>query len=127
MDAVVIVTILALLQYVYFGFQVGGMRGKTGIKAPAMTGDDRFERMNRVHQNTLEQLIMLLPAMWLFAQYVNPVWAAAMGAVYLFGRFVYRISYVKDPAKRSIGFVMSLLPGMIMLFWVLAAMLKNMM
>ena len=36
MEAVIIITVLALLQYVYFGYQVGAMRGQTGVKAPAI-------------------------------------------------------------------------------------------
>lgn len=119
MEAVVIVTILALLQYVFFGFQVGGVRGKTGIKAPAMSGDDHFERMNRVHQNTLELLIVLIPVLWLFAHYVNPMWGAGMAAVYIVGRFIYRAAYLKDPGGRTLGFTLSLLPAVIMAIWVL--------
>ena len=120
MEAVVIVTVLALVQYIYFGVQVGSARGKCGIKAPAMAGDPLFERTNRVHQNTLEQLIVLIPVMWIFAHYVNPLWAAGFGAVYIVGRFIYSASYKKDPANRSAGFMMSLLPGAVMAVWVLA-------
>ena len=83
MEAVAIVTILALMQYKYFGFKVGAAHGKYGIKVPAMTGDSQFERINRVHQNTLEQLVALIPALWLYAHFVNPLWGAGMGVVYL--------------------------------------------
>ncbi len=120
MEAVVIVTVLALVQYIYFGVQVGSVRGTSGIKAPAMTGDPLFERTNRVHQNTLEQLIVLIPVMWIFANYVNPLWAAGFGTVYLVGRFIYSAAYRKDPANRSVGFMMSLLPAAVMAIWVLA-------
>lgn len=119
MEAVVIVTILALIQYIYFGVQVGAVRGKTGIKAPAMSGDDHFERMNRVHQNTLEQLIVLVPVLWLFAHYVNPMWGAGMTAVYIVGRFIYRAEYLNDPSTRTLGYALSSLPGMVMAVWVL--------
>ena len=60
MEAVVIVTVLALVQYTFFGIQVGGVRGRTGVKAPAMSGDQEFERANRVHQNSLEQLELVV-------------------------------------------------------------------
>lgn len=120
MEAVVIVTVLALVQYIYFGVQVGSVRGKSGVKAPAMSGDPVFERTNRVHQNTLEQLIVLIPVMWIYAHYVNPLWAAGFGAVYIVGRFIYSAAYRKDPANRSMGFMISLLPGAVMAIWVLA-------
>lgn len=119
MEAVVIVTVLVLVQYIYFGVQVGSARGKCGIKAPAMTGDPLFERTNRVHQNTLEQLIVLIPVMWIFARYVNPLWAAGFGVVYLVGRFIYSAAYRKDPSNRSMGFTMSLIPSAVMSVWVL--------
>ncbi len=119
MEAVAIVTILALMQYMFFGVQVGGARGKAGIKAPAMTGDAHFECVNRVHQNTLEQLVVFIPSLWLYAHYVNPTWGAGIGVVYLIGRFVYSAAYLKDPSSRAIGFTMSFLPGAVMSVWVL--------
>lgn len=119
MEPVIIVTILALAQYVFFGFTVGTVRVKTGVKAPAMSGDSDFERANRVHQNTLEQLVVMLPALWLYAHYVNPLWGAGLGVVYLIGRFIYRSSYMKDPASRGTGFMMTFLPSVVMLGWVL--------
>jgi len=39
-----IVTIVALLVYVRLIFQVGSARGKSGIKAPEMTGDPMLVR-----------------------------------------------------------------------------------
>lgn len=119
MEAVVIVTVLALMQYMYFGIQVGGAHQKFGIKAPSMSGDPQFDRVYRVHQNTLEQLIVLIPALWMYAHYVDPLWGAGMGAVYLIGRFIYRAEYIKDPASRTLGFSLSFLPGAIMSVWVL--------
>jgi uncharacterized MAPEG superfamily protein len=97
------------------------MRAKHQCKAPATTGAPEFERMFRVQQNTMEQLVMFLPALWLYASLVNPIWAAGMGVVYLVGRFIYRSSYVKDPAGRSLGFGITILPTSVMLIWVLIA------
>lgn len=121
MDAVVIVTVLALLQFVWFGFDVGMMRGKYDCKAPAVTGAPEFERMFRVQQNTMEQLVLFLPALWLFGTMVEPLWAAGLGVIYLVGRTIYRFSYVKDPSSRSLGFMLSYVPTLIMLLWVLGA------
>ena len=110
-----IVTVLALLQFIAFGFQVGGARSKYGVKAPAVTGNEIFERYFRVQQNTLEQLIVFVPGLYLFASYFNPRWAAALGVVYLIGRQVYSANYVKDPAKRGAGYGLSFFPSIILL------------
>ncbi len=119
MDAVIIVTVLALLQFVWFSFDVGARRSKYQCKAPAITGAPEFERAFRVQQNTMEQLVLFLPALWMFGSVVRPVWAAGLGAVYLVGRFIYRASYLKDPASRSLGFTLTLIPSIVMLLWVL--------
>ena len=62
---------------------------------------------------------MFLPALWIFGSKVNPVWAAGLGVIYLVGRFIYRISYVKDPSTRSLGFMLTYVPTLVMLLWVL--------
>jgi uncharacterized membrane protein YecN with MAPEG domain len=98
---------LALMEYMYFGVKVGAARGKYDIKAPATTGDENFERVYRIHYNTLEQLIVFLPALWAFAMYVNDLAAAGLGVVFLIGRMVYSIAYTKDPATRGAGFLAS--------------------
>ena len=119
MEYVTIITVLALLQYVWFGIQVGSMRAKYEVKAPAVSGTPEFERMFRVHYNTMEQLVLFLPALWIFAHLVTPLCAAGIGVLYLVGRFVYRSAYLKDPSGRSLGFALSHLPSAVMLIWVL--------
>jgi uncharacterized MAPEG superfamily protein len=110
-----IVTALAILQFLVFGIKVASARGKYGIAAPATTGNAIFERYFRVQQNTLEQLIVFIPALLLFGRYISPFWAAGLGAVYLIGREIYAAAYVKDPAKRSLGFALTVLPTLILL------------
>jgi uncharacterized membrane protein YecN with MAPEG domain len=115
MPYVDIVTALAVLQFIIFGFRVGAARGRYGIKAPAISGNEVFERLFRVQQNTLEQLIAFLPGLYLFAHYWKPLVAAALGVIYLIGRELYAYTYVKDPAKREVGYGMTFLPMMILL------------
>ncbi len=110
MEPVAIVIVIALLEYVVFGALVGRARGRYGVKAPATSGHEVFERYFRVHYNTLELLVAFVPAMWLFGTYVSPTWAALLGLVFVVGRALYLLSYVKDPAKREIGFGLSVLP-----------------
>jgi len=110
-----LVTVLALLQFVFFGAMVGRARGKYGIRAPAVSGNEMFERYYRVQMNTLEQLALFLPALWLGARHMDPQWAAALGAVYLVGRALYFREYVADPAKREPGFALTIFPSAILL------------
>jgi len=111
-----IVTALALLQFMVFGFKVAKARGRYAIVAPAIAGNEIFERYFRVQQNTLEQLIVFLPALYVFSHYYNPLVAAALGVVYLIGREIYAFTYVKDPKKRELGFLLTVLPLAILIF-----------
>ena len=100
---VTIVAMLALLEYFFFSIKVGQARGKYGIKAPATTGNDMFERYNRVHQNTMEQLVMFIPSLFTFAHFVSEMWAAILGVVFIVGRAMYFNLYIGDPDKRGTG------------------------
>jgi glutathione S-transferase len=115
MQLVAIVTVLALVQYFVLGLQVGQARGKFGIEAPATTGHPTFERHFRVHQNTMEQLVLFLPALWLFAIYVSAPVAAGLGVVFIIGRFVYARSYVAEPKGRGPGTALTALATMVLL------------
>jgi hypothetical protein len=120
MEYVVLVTAAALLQFTWFGMQVGRARARCGVPAPATAGHPEFERYYRVHMNTLEQLAMFLPLLWMFATYVSALWGAALGAVFIVGRAIYARAYVRDPASRSLGFGVTFLPMLAMLLGVLA-------
>ena len=115
MQLVAFVILLALLEYAVFGMLVGRARGKYGVNAPATAGHPVFERYFRVHYNTLEQMVVFVPAMWLYGTYVSPSWAAGLGLVYIAGRLIYLLGYVADPRKREIGFGLSVLPLLILL------------
>ena len=110
MNYVHIIALLAVVQLIVFGILVGAARGKYGIAAPAMTGNEHFERAVRVQMNTLEQLICFLPALLIAANYWSPIVVAAVGVVYLVGRVLYRQAYVSDPAKRGLGFLLTFMP-----------------
>ncbi len=109
MELVAIVIILALVEYFAFGILVGRARAKYDIKAPAISGDPIFERYYRVHQNTLEQLAIFLPAIVIYGVYGNPTYAAGLGMVFIIGRIVYLRGYVSDPGARGTGFAIGFL------------------
>jgi len=119
-----LVLVLALFEYFAFSALVGRARGKYGIKAPATSGNEMFERYFRVHYNTLELMVMFVPALWIAALYWNPAWIAAIGAVYLVGRIVYLQGYVREPKARSIGFGLSILPIGVLAFAALGGIVR---
>ncbi len=120
MNLVDIVTVLVILQFLVFGSLVGRARGKYGVKAPAVTGSEMFERTYRVQMNTLEIMVCLVPAMYIAARYWTPVFPAAAGAVYLVGRVIYCQAYISAPERRGLGFMLSVLPVFALLFAALA-------
>ena len=115
MALIELVTVLALLQFLYFAILVGRARERLGVKAPAVTGNEVFERYLRVQMNTLELLILFLPALWLAVGHVTAWRLALLGGVYLIGRFVYLRAYIAQPSKRSLGFSLSALPILVLL------------
>ena len=115
-NLVVIVTFLALLVYFWTSIRVAGARRRTGVMAPAITGNPEFERSYRVQVNTLEWLPLFLPSLWLFAYYWDGKIAAAIGAVWVLARIYYAISYAKDAAKRGPGFGLQALSTGVLLF-----------
>jgi uncharacterized membrane protein YecN with MAPEG domain len=115
MIAVDIVVALALLQYLWFGMRVGRARAQFKIPAPATTGNADFERVFRVHMNTLEQLVMFVPGIWMFAHYVQAYVAAGLGVIYVVGRFMFASGYTRAADKRGVGFGVSFVPVMILL------------
>ncbi len=115
MELVALVTGLAVLQFFVFGLLVGRARGQYKVPAPATTGHPTFERFFRVQQNTLEQLAIFIPGIWLFGTYVSAEIAAGLGVVFLIGRFLYLRGYVADPAKRGTGFLVGMAAQLVLL------------
>jgi uncharacterized membrane protein YecN with MAPEG domain len=85
------------------------------VPAPAISGNPEFERYLRVQYNTIEQLVIFLPALFAFAHFVSAVGAAAIGAVFIVGRALYARGYVRDPARRGPGFGLTLLANIALL------------
>jgi glutathione S-transferase len=112
MQFVELVAVLAVAQYLAFGALTGQARRDSGLKAPAIAGHQGFERMYRVQMNTLETLVAFLPSLFLAARYWPAYLVAGLGVIYLIGRVIYWRAYVSDPSKRSLGFMLSMIPTM---------------
>ncbi|MEH6588990.1 MAG: MAPEG family protein [Halioglobus sp.] len=115
MELVAVITLLIVLEYLVFTMLVGVARGKSGIQAPATTGDPVLERTLRVQMNTLEQLAIVIPSLWLFGLYVSPEYAAGLGLVFAIARVLYYRGYVAEPAKRGLGFGIGFLATLVLL------------
>lgn len=100
-------TLLALAVYGWTGVNAGRARDKFKVKAPSMDGPVPFQSAQRVQMNTLEQLPLLLPPLWLCAMFLGDKWAAAGGVLWCVGRIMYALGYYKDPAKREAGYIVS--------------------
>jgi glutathione S-transferase len=97
-------TALALIVYFAVTIYVGVARAKYKVPPPQVSGNPDFERVLRVQQNTLEQLVLFIPALWLFSLFVSPIWGAVLGFVWIVGRVIYAWGYYQAAEKRLLGF-----------------------
>ncbi|MBD2189679.1 MAPEG family protein [Pseudanabaena mucicola] len=120
-----IVTIGALLVYFGLGIGVGVARFKYKIMPPQTTGNEDFERVYRAHQNTLEQIVIFLPCLWLFSIFVNPNIGAILGAVWIVGRIAYAWGYYIEASKRAAGNAIASLATLALMFGTLFNLVKG--
>ena len=110
-----LVTVAALVLTFVLSLRVGNMRRKHGVNAPASTGHPEFEAANRIHQNTIEQLVLFLPVLWLALYVLGDAITGLIGAVWIIGRIVYANAYARDPATRGPGMGITMLPTVVLL------------
>jgi uncharacterized MAPEG superfamily protein len=123
MEYAVLIVLIALVQYLAFTARVGLYRGKLGVKAPHTTGNETWERMFRVQQNTLEQLVIFIPSIIVFSTYTSARWALVPGFLFLLGRQLYSMEYIKNPESRTPGMALSLLSNAVLLVGALIGLL----
>jgi glutathione S-transferase len=114
MELVPLVTLSAVLLTFLFSARVGKLREAEGIKAPSTTGSETFERVFRVHANTVEQLVLFLPSLWLALPVLHDNIAAGIGALWLLGRVLYARGYTQDPAKRGPGMAITFIATIVL-------------
>jgi glutathione S-transferase len=120
------VTLLAVLFYFFAAFRVGNLRAQLGIIAPATTGHPTFERAYRVQLNTLEQMGIFLPLLWLTAFFpIGIAWIAPLiGLIWVIGRVIYLRAYMKAPETRLIGAACSGLTNLALLILAIAGIVR---
>ena len=126
MDHATLIVLLALLQYVWFTVRVGATRGKYNVNAPSCDGDETWNRLFRIQQNTMEQLIVFVPASYAFAIYLSELWVLLPGGAFIVGRFLYSSEYASDPKTRTPGMAITLLANAVLVLGALFGLLKAM-
>ena len=106
------ITLATLLLYVWIVMKVGKARKTFSIHAPSVDGPPEFLRTLRVQANTVEQMVLFLPALWMCALCLNDIAAAFGGVIWLIGRTMYAIAYYREAAKRGLGFALSSLAAL---------------
>ena len=107
MSYATIIIAIALLQYLHFTMRTGLKRNPLGVLAPKTTGSEDWERIFRVQQNTLEQLVVFVPAVIGFALFVSPLWVLLPGVLFVIGRQLYSMAYLSEPEKRGPGMALT--------------------
>jgi uncharacterized membrane protein YecN with MAPEG domain len=126
MEYATIIVMLALIEYIWFTVRVGASRGKYEISAPATSGNATWERLFRVQQNTLEQLIIFIPGTYAFAYYVSETWVWVPAAMFIVGRFLYSGEYISNPDSRVPGMSLTLLANAVLVVGTLGKLIWGM-
>lgn len=106
---------LALMVYFWITLNVGRARGTYGVPAPQSGGHPEFDKRYRVQMNTVEQLVWFVPALLIGVPVLGDLVTGALAATWSVGRIIFAITYYVDPAKRSLGFALTLLPTAVLL------------
>jgi len=125
MKYVTLVVILVLFEYVFFTLRTGKARMDSGLQAPAVTGNEMFERYFRVQQNTLEQIVVFIPAIYIFGMYLHEITAAGLGIMFIVGRAMYFRAYTTDPVKRGPGMIITMIATAFLLLGGLAGVIMQ--
>lgn len=107
-----LIILLALLQLFVFAQLTGMARLKYKVAAPAVTGNENFERYYRVQMNTIELIILFVPSIYIASIYWSPYLMASLGVIYLMGRVLYFFAYTRGK-NRAAGYLMSLIPTLV--------------
>jgi len=120
-----LVTLLAVAFYFFLATRVALARRTFNVKHPATTGNPDFERIFRVHVNTLEWMPTFLAPLWLCAIYLNDIAAAVLGLVWIGGRVLYFIGYRTAVEKRLPGFFIQLTACLLLMIGAVAGIVMH--
>lgn len=122
-NACLLLLALAVIEVLAFAIIVGRARDKYGVPAPATSGHPTWERLNRVHQNSVEHLVVFTPLFLLYATVVDQGQALVIGTVFVVARLLYAVGYAKEAGKRAVGSLLTFLAELWMSALVVIALL----
>lgn len=111
----VISVAVALLVFFGLALNVGRARFTWNVPAPASSGHPEFDKRYRVQMNTMEQMLLFLPAVFMAVPVLGDAVTAALGFTWSIGRVIYARSYYADPTRRGAGFGLTLLPSLVLI------------
>jgi glutathione S-transferase len=103
------VVFLNVLLLTWVTIEVGRARGRHGVRPPATTGPEGFERAFRAQMNTIEQSVIFMPIYWLASQYFRADVVFGLGLLWIVGRVWFVLGYLHASEKRAPGFVIGLI------------------
>ncbi len=118
-------TLIALIVYLWIAMNAAKARVTYKVKAPLMDGPIEFQSIQRVQANTVEQLVLFLPVLWMCASFLGDCWAAGGGLLWSVGRIVYALGYYKDPAKRTTGFGLTFAASVLLMIGTMVGLLMH--
>ncbi|KAM3866917.1 leukotriene C4 synthase [Diretmus argenteus] len=94
------VSVLAVLEQVYFTLQVIYARRKFSVAPPAIVGPPEFQRIHRAQSNCAEYFPMFITVLWMAGLFFSQGLASLCGLLYLYGRFLYFHGYSQSADGR---------------------------
>ncbi|MFZ6773984.1 MAPEG family protein [Undibacterium sp. SXout7W] len=116
------VCVAVMVMYFWNTYTVAMARQRYQVTAPAVDGPPEFLCALRVQANTVEQMLFFLPSLLLCALWAGDKLAAVGGAVWVIGRVMYALAYLRDPASRGPGFMVALVAAVGLLLTAIAGM-----
>ena len=86
-------TLIAVFLTFVLGGRVGYMRARHKIEAPATVGHPEFERAFRIHSNTVENLVLFVPLLWVASIFYGGVIPFWLGIAWIISRLIYTWGY----------------------------------
>ena len=108
-------SLLALLVYLWMTVNVSRARIRFSIPAPITDGPQEFMSVVRVQMNTVEQMALFFPALWMCAWFLDDKLAAAMGLLWVVGRILYARAYYRDPKDRALGYGLTVVASFLLM------------
>lgn len=115
--------LLALCVYFWTLWSVGQARMAHKVPPPATDGPPAFERTFRAQMNTLEQIVLFMPALFIGAQVLGDLVAGLAGFLWCIGRVVYVLGYVAEAKRRMPGFMLTVLASGVLILGSLGTLL----